>query len=88
MSGIKRRLRIAAVVTEYRQFAHGQHIVDRFLEGYGWNGRHHHPEMDVVSLYVGQRPEGDLTADRLARFPQMRLVPTIVICMAVLGPGH
>ena len=53
------RLKIAAVVTEYRQFAHGQHIVDRFLEGYGWKGRHHCPEMDVVSLYVDQRPEGD-----------------------------
>lgn len=79
------RLKIAAVVTEYRQFAHGQHIVDRFLEGYGWKGRHHCPEMDVVSLYVDQRPEGDLTADRLARFPQMRLVPTIAEALTLGG---
>jgi len=46
------RLKIAAVVTEYRKYAHAQHIVDRFLEGYGWDSRHHHPEMDVISLYV------------------------------------
>lgn len=44
------RPKIAAVVTEYRKFSHAQHIVDRFLEGYGWNSRHHRPEMDVVSL--------------------------------------
>jgi hypothetical protein len=74
---LSRRPRIAAVVTEYRKFAHGQHIVDRFLEGYGWNGRHHRPPMDVVSLYVDQRPEGDLTEDRVRRFPQMKLCQTI-----------
>ena len=37
------RPKIAAVVTVYHQYSHAQHIVDRFLEGYGWNGRHHHP---------------------------------------------
>ena len=71
------RPRIAAIVTAYHKYAHGQHIVDRFLEGYGWNGRHHRPEMDVVSLYVDQRPEGDLTEDRVQRFPQMQLGATI-----------
>ncbi|MEE2659478.1 MAG: hypothetical protein VX733_13310 [Candidatus Latescibacterota bacterium] len=71
------RPRIAAVVTEYRKYSHGQHIVDRFLEGYGWNGRHHHPKMDLVSLYVDQRPEGDLIADRIARFRHVRLCATV-----------
>ena len=28
--------RIAAIVTEYRKASHGQGIVDRFLDGYGW----------------------------------------------------
>ena len=71
------RPKIAAVVTEYRKYSHGQHIVDRFLEGYGWNGRHHRPPMDLVSLYVDQRPEGDLSADRAARFPAMKIYPTV-----------
>ena len=52
------RPKIAAIVTEYRKYSHGQHIVDRFLEGYGWNGEHHHPPMDLVSLYVDQQPKG------------------------------
>jgi hypothetical protein len=71
------RPRIAALVTEYRKFSHGQHIVDRFLEGYGWDGEHHHPAMDLVALYVDQHPNGDLTADRAKRFPGMKVYPTI-----------
>ena len=72
-----RRPRIAALVTEYRKYSHGQHIVDRFLEGYGWNGTHHHPPMDLVSLFVDQHPKGDLTGDRATRFPSMKVYPTI-----------
>jgi hypothetical protein len=51
--------------------------VDRFLEGYGWNARHHRPPMDLVSLYVDQRGESDLSGDRAARFPGMKIYPTI-----------
>jgi hypothetical protein len=72
-----RRPRIAAVVTIYHKYAHAQHIVDRFLEGYGWNGRHHRPEMDLVSLYVDQVGENDLSRDRAERFPTMTISPTI-----------
>ncbi len=79
------RPRIAAVITEYRKHAHGQHIVDRFLEGYGWNGRHYHPPMDLVSLYVDQRPTGDLTTDRAARFPSMKVYPTIAETLTLGG---
>ncbi len=71
------RPKIAAVVTEYRKYSHAQHICDRFLEGYGWNGRHHRPPMDLVSLYVDQRPEGDLSGERAARFPGMVIYPTV-----------
>jgi hypothetical protein len=71
------RPRLAAVVTAYKRLLHGQHVVDRFLDGYGWAGAYHHPAMDVVSLYVDQRGEGDLTQERLDRHPQMKLYPTI-----------
>ena len=33
------RARIAAIVTEYWKASHGQGIVDRFLDGYGWEGQ-------------------------------------------------
>jgi hypothetical protein len=71
------RPKLAAVVTTYFKYSHAQHIVDRFLEGYGWNSGHHHPPMDLVSLYVDQAGEGDLSRERAARFPNMKLYPTI-----------
>ena len=54
----QKRKRIALLATEVRKFSHAQHFIDRFLEGYGWHGRHHYPPMDLVSLprsRVGQR---------------------------------
>ena len=80
-----KRPKIAAIVTEYRKYSHGQHIVDRFLEGYGWNSRHHYPPMDLVSLYVDQRPEGDLSSDRAERFPQMKIYPTAADTLTLGG---
>ena len=80
-----KRPKIAAIVTEYRQYSHGQHIVDRFLEGYGWNSRHHQPPMDLVSLYVDQRPESDLSRDRAERFPQMKIYPTVADTLTLGG---
>src|SRR5947209_20390547 len=71
------RPKLAAVCTVYRKHSHTQHIVDRLLEGYGWNGTHHHPAMDLVSLYVDQHPADDLTADRAARFPGMKVYSSI-----------
>ena len=79
------RPKIAAIVTEYRKYSHGQHIVDRFLEGYGWNSRHHHPPMDLVSLYVDQRPESDLSRNRAERFPQMKIYPTVTDTLTLGG---
>src|SRR5262245_48491961 len=79
------RPKIAALVTEYRRHLHGQHIVDRFLEGYGWNGSHHHPAMDMVSMFVDQRRQGDLTPDRAARFPSMKIYPTIAEALTLGG---
>jgi hypothetical protein len=79
------RPKIAAVVTVYRKYSHGQHIVDRFLEGYGWDGEWHHPAMDLAGLYVDQHPEGDLTNDRAKRFPSMRVYPTIAEALTLGG---
>jgi hypothetical protein len=79
------RPKIAAIVTEYRKYSHAQHIVDRFLEGYGWNGRHHRPEMDLVSLYVDQVKENDLSHERAARFPDLQVYPTIADALTLGG---
>jgi hypothetical protein len=82
---MSKRPRIAAIVTVYHKYSHAQHIVDRFLEGYGWNGRHHRPEMDLVSLCVDQVEEGDLSRDRERRFPLLRIYPTIADALTLGG---
>lgn len=79
------RPRIAAICTEVRKYSHSQHFIDRFLEGYGWQGRHHRPPMDLVSLYVDQVPEGDLSQDRAERFPHMKIYPTVADALTLGG---
>ena len=68
--------RIAIVTTIYRYLSHAQHIGDRFLVGYPKKGRWHRPDMKVVSLYVDQKPDGDLSEARAREFG-FKVYPTI-----------
>jgi len=68
--------RIAIITTIYRYLSHGQHMGDRFLVGYPHNGEWHKPNMQVVSLYVDQKPEGDLSGQRAQEFG-FRVYPSI-----------
>ncbi len=72
----RRPLRIAMITTIYRYLSHGQHIGDRFLVGYPIEGTWHKPDMQIVSLYVDQKPEGDLSQQRAAEFG-FKVYPTI-----------
>ena len=80
-----RRPRIAALSSIYRRYSHSQHIVDRFLKGYSWEGRQHRPPMDLVSLYVEQVGENDLSHERARRYPQMKIYPTIAEALTLGG---
>src|SRR5438477_721595 len=71
-----RRKKIAIVATQVRNLSHPQHFIDRFLEGYGWQGRHHHPPMELAGLYVDQFPENDLSRERSRRHG-VKLYPTV-----------
>jgi len=73
----KPRKTIAALATEFRKLSHAEVIIDRFLEGFGWETAHHKPEVDLVALYVDQFPDGDLARERASRHPQMKIYPTI-----------
>src|SRR4051812_15965649 len=79
------RPRIAAVVTEYRKWSHAEHMVDRFLYGYGWESQHHRPAMDLVSLYVDQVKENDLSRERVRSFPATKMYPTIAEALTLGG---
>ena len=78
--------KLAAVVTVYRKYSHAQHIVDRFLDGYGWEGTYHHPPFDLVSLYVDQVGADDLSKERAQRHPSMTIYPSIEGALT-LGSG-
>jgi len=60
------RKRIAIVTTVWTYLSHAQHMGDRFLVGYPRHGRWHSPEVEVVAVYVDQKPAGDLSARRAA----------------------
>ena len=78
------RPKIAAVVTAYHKYSHAQHIVDRFLEGYGWENRHHYPAM-VSIAYVEQVGDNDLSQDRAERFQNLKIYPTVADALTLGG---
>jgi len=65
---LKARKKLAIIATIWKYLSHAQHIGDRFLVGYPRGGKWHRPAMDVVSLYVDQRPEGDQSESRAKEF--------------------
>ena len=64
----KPRRRMAVVTTEWRYHCHAWHMAERFLVGYPTKGHWHTPELEVVSAYVDQFPENDLSRQRSAEF--------------------
>lgn len=79
------RPKLAGVTTRFFKYSHTQHIIDRFLDGYGWNGTHHHPAMDLVSLYVDQVGDDDLSHERFQRHPELRKCKTIAEALTLGG---
>ncbi|HZT38207.1 MAG TPA: hypothetical protein VFA28_09920 [Bryobacteraceae bacterium] len=75
-SAQSRSKRIAIITTVYRYLSHGQHIGDRFLVGYPYAGAWRKPNFKVASLYVDQKPDGDLSAERAREFG-FQVYPTI-----------
>jgi len=68
--------RIALIATEARKYSHAQHFIDRVLEGYGWQGRHHRPPLELAGLYMDQFNENDLTHERASRH-HVKIYPTV-----------
>jgi hypothetical protein len=68
--------RVAIVTTIYRYLSHAQHMGDRLLVGYPHGGKWVRPDVKVVSLYVDQKPAGDLSQARAREFG-FQVYPTI-----------
>ena len=67
--------RVAVVTTIYEYLSHAQHMADRLLVGYPHGGKWMRPDVKVVSLYVDQKPEGDLSRGPRARSSASRSIP-------------
>ena len=65
---MSRRKRMAIVTTEWRYHCHAWHMAERFLVGYPTQGRWHEPKLEVVSAYIDQFPEKDLSRQRSEEF--------------------
>lgn len=55
------RKKIAAVITEYRPNSHADVVVTKFLKGFPTDEGLIPPRTDIVSMYVDQFPENDLS---------------------------
>ena len=70
------RRRLAVITTEWRYRSHAWHMAERFLVGYPKQGKWHQPPFEVVSAYVDQFPDGDLSRKREAEFG-FKIYPSI-----------
>ncbi len=70
------RKRIAIITTLWKYLSHAQHMGDRFLVGYPWEGRWHNPPIDVVAVYADQKPAEDQSELRAKEFG-FQVYPTI-----------
>ena len=68
--------KLALITTIWGWRSHANHMGERFLNGYPLNGKWHRPEIEVVSAYVDQRSEGDLSRQR-AQKHGFQIYPTI-----------
>jgi hypothetical protein len=80
----KAKKKMAIITTEWRYRSHCWHMGERFLVGYPMSGKWHHPDIQVVSAYVDQHPEGDLSKEREKEFG-FKLFPTIAKALRAGG---
>ncbi len=75
-TGSPRRKKLAVVTNIWFEGSHAWHMATRFLVGYPLRGKWHRPPFDVVSAFVDQQGEGDLSRRRAAEFG-FTIYPTI-----------
>ena len=68
--------KMAVVTTTWWERSHAWHMATRFLVGYPKGGKWLHPEIDVVSAYVDQVKDNDLSHRRAKEFG-FNIYPTV-----------
>lgn len=74
--------KMAVITTLWNYHSHAWHMAERFLHGYPSKGTWHKGPIQVVSAYVDQKPEGDLSASRAREFgfPVYNSIPEALRC--------
>ena len=76
--------KLGVVTTTWTYKSHAWHMAERFLHGYPKQGRWHQPPFEVVSAYVDQVGEGDLSEARAKEFG-FKNYPTIASALCAGG---
>jgi hypothetical protein len=76
--------KLAIITTEWRYRSHAWHMGERFLVGYPIGGKWHWPPFEVVSAYVDQFPDNDLSRQRAKEFG-FKIYPTIAEALCCGG---
>ncbi len=71
-----KRIKVAAVITEFTYRSHAHVILENFLAPYLFNGKPTSPGMEVVSFYLDQFPSGEMSRE-VARQHNIKIYPTI-----------
>ena len=79
-----KKLRVAAIITEFTYRSHAHVILENFLEPYLFNGNKTESQMNIVSLYVDQFPRRDM-AREVAKTYGITIYPTIGDALRVGG---
>jgi hypothetical protein len=77
-------LKIAAIITEYRPNSHADVVVTKFLKGFPTDAGLIPPRTQVVSMYVDQFAENDLSRGLSAEF-DVPIYPSIVKALTLGG---
>ena len=83
-AGPSGRKRLAVITTEWRYRSHAWHMAERFLVGYPLGGHWHRPPIDVVSAYVDQKPQNDLSRKRAEEFG-FPIYPSVALALRCGG---
>lgn len=79
-----KRLKVAAVFTEFRLRSHAYNILINFMGPYLFRGKRIEPGVDVVSFYADQFPANDMARDVSRKF-RVPLFPSIAESLTLGG---
>lgn len=80
-----KRIKVAAIFTEFTYRSHAHVLLENFLEPYYFNGQQTDPGCDVVALYGDQFPPRRDVARAVAREFRIPIYPTIADALCVGG---